>query len=562
MRRKKRWPEMSSQAPKGLSVVEYERCKFELADVIRAAVHYGSASKENGLQRDGQALLGKLASDRFNLAVVGKFSRGKSTLMNALFGMDRLPTGIVPVTSVITSVAYGTNERVVLRYEGSALCREVPLTELAMYVTERGNPGNKMGIMEAEVQLPADLLRRGFYFVDTPGLGSMIASNTETTRRFLPECDAIIFVTSFDSPFSADEAGFLLETKSHVRQVFVVINKRDLVSGDESAEVLRLARQQLAEEAGAANVEFFALSAREALEAKLAGDRGKLAASGLPDFVSALLEFLTFRKSHEFLASIGRRAEDLLVTLPVELRHELAARLAEVRSRFDDAAGRQANGHSEGANDKDSARHVSIGACVVCGHVVDKTYRFFSKYQYELSTSRSTQEKHIARHGFCPRHTWQYESIASPQGVSTAYPSLLESVSHELRSLADDFRKGNGAGGMEVKVGASCANCPACEVIRAAEENMVGRILSAIGKEEKQCPSVCLPHLLMLVGKTDEHELARELLRLEADRLFLAAENMQRFALKHDGLRRDLTSDEEWHAANLGLAMLVGSKRR
>jgi len=552
---------MSSQASNALSVADYERCKFDLAGVIRTAVNYGSANKNEGLQRDGQALLAKLASDRFNLAVVGKFSRGKSTLMNALLGMDRLPTGIVPVTSVITSLAYGTNERVVLRYEGSALYKEVGLADLAMYVTEQGNPGNQMRIMEAEVQLPADLLRRGFYFVDTPGLGSMIALNTETTREFLPECDAIIFVTSFDSLFSADEAGFFADTKSFVRQVFVVINKRDLVSAEGSAEVLRVAKQQLLEGAEASNVEFFALSAREALAAKLAGDAEKLAASGLPEFESFLLDFLTSRKSHEFLDSIDRRAVALLAALPGALHQELEERLAEIRARIDGGAERSAAGHGESADGKDSVRHVRIGACVVCGHVLDKTFQFFSQYQYDLSTSRSTQEKHIARHGFCSRHTWQYESIASPQGVSTAYPSLLESVSQELRTLADDFKQGNCTEEKAAKVGAGCANCPACEVIRKAEEGLVGRILSAIGTDEQQCPSVCLPHILMLVRRTEKNELAQKLLRLEADRLFVAAENMQRFALKHDGLRRDLTSDEEWHAAKLGLAMLVGSKR-
>jgi predicted GTPase len=52
-------------------------------------------------------LAARLAEDRFNLLLVGRFSRGKSTLMNALLGSDSLPTGIVPITSVITTVRYG-----------------------------------------------------------------------------------------------------------------------------------------------------------------------------------------------------------------------------------------------------------------------------------------------------------------------------------------------------------------------------------------------------------------------------------------------------------------------
>jgi hypothetical protein len=54
----------------------------------------------------------RLAEDRFTVVVAGRFNRGKSSLMYAVLGMDRLPTGIVPRASVITNVRYGTSERV------------------------------------------------------------------------------------------------------------------------------------------------------------------------------------------------------------------------------------------------------------------------------------------------------------------------------------------------------------------------------------------------------------------------------------------------------------------
>ena len=118
------------------------------------------------------------AEDRFNLALIGGFSRGKSSLVNAILGVDRLPTGIVPLTSVITSVSCGTVDRAVLRYKSSILDQDISLTDLREYITQTGNPGNSNGIREAEIQLPAEFLRRGFHFVDTPGLGSAIRENT------------------------------------------------------------------------------------------------------------------------------------------------------------------------------------------------------------------------------------------------------------------------------------------------------------------------------------------------------------------------------------------------
>ena len=184
-----------------MDLQQYDRMKSVLADILRST-QTRLPSRGDETVRD---LFGRLAEDRFNLVVVGRFSRGKTSLMNAMLGTDRLPTGVVPVTSVITTVSYGTEEKAVLYYQHTSLFLDIPLWQLADHITEQGNPGNRRRIRVAEVQMPAELLRRGFYFVDTPGLGSSIIENTRTTEAFLPEADAFILVTSYDSPLSEDE---------------------------------------------------------------------------------------------------------------------------------------------------------------------------------------------------------------------------------------------------------------------------------------------------------------------------------------------------------------------
>jgi small GTP-binding protein len=212
-----------------MSLQQYEQFKFRLAEIVRlaSAIDY---EHDKGSEQRWRDVLARLADDRFNVVVAGRFNRGKSTLMNALFGMDRLPTGIMPLTSVITTVRYGTSERVLLDYEGNRLRGEASLSELPEYVTERGNPGNRKHIRSAEIQLPAEILRRGFYFVDTPGLGSAIFENSETTERFIPEIDVLILVSGYESPLTEDEIRFLHQASSSVRAVFVVLNKQDTVT--------------------------------------------------------------------------------------------------------------------------------------------------------------------------------------------------------------------------------------------------------------------------------------------------------------------------------------------
>jgi len=223
---------------------EYEQNKFTIAEILRSASAYGP-EQANGLRERLEPLFARLAEDRFNLVVVGRFNRGKTSLMNAILGTDRLPTGIVPLTSVITTVGYGSKERVVLKYRNRILDTEIPIEALPRHVTQQGNPGNVQGITTAEIQLPADILRRGFHFVDTPGLGSVIVENTLTTEAFLPEADAFVLVTSCDSPLSEEEIRFFKAASSSGRRIFVVLNKHDTVSAEQQQTVLRFIRDQL-----------------------------------------------------------------------------------------------------------------------------------------------------------------------------------------------------------------------------------------------------------------------------------------------------------------------------
>ncbi len=201
-----------------MDLKEYEQQKFAIAEIVRSA--QAVDTKDQALQSDCRDLLTRLAEDRFNLLVVGRFSRGKSTLMNAILGGDLLPTGIVPLTSVITTVRYGSRKQLVLNFNNSSLRREVPLSQLAEYVTQQSNPGNIKNIAYVEIELPVEILRRGFFFVDSPGLGSSISENTDTTERFLPQADAFVLVTSYESPLSEEEGPYSAPHSPYQQEAF------------------------------------------------------------------------------------------------------------------------------------------------------------------------------------------------------------------------------------------------------------------------------------------------------------------------------------------------------
>jgi dynamin family protein len=77
---------------------------IELAGRLRELALEAGAKE---LADEAASLEERLREQRFYVACVGQFKRGKSTLLNALVGRPLLPTGVVPVTSVPTVLRYG-----------------------------------------------------------------------------------------------------------------------------------------------------------------------------------------------------------------------------------------------------------------------------------------------------------------------------------------------------------------------------------------------------------------------------------------------------------------------
>jgi hypothetical protein len=121
-----------------------------------------------------------------------------------------------------------------------------------------------------------ELLRRGLFFVDSPGLGSSITENTETTERFFPEADAFVLITSYDSPLSEEEDRALHRIRQADRVLFVIVNKHDTVSPSERGQVLEFVKERLAQYFFSREPLVFSVSARHALDGKQSGNNGLL----------------------------------------------------------------------------------------------------------------------------------------------------------------------------------------------------------------------------------------------------------------------------------------------
>jgi small GTP-binding protein len=555
-----------------MDLKQYEQKKFALAEIIRSA--QAVDTKDGDLLSAARDLHARLAEDRFNLLVVGRFSRGKSTLMNAILGGDYLPTGIVPLTSVITTVRYGSRKQVVLNFTNSGLSREVPLSQLAEYVTQKGNPGNVKNVAYAEIQFPIELLRRGLFFVDSPGLGSPIIENTQTTERFLPHADAFVLVTSFESPLSEEEDRILHRVRSANKKVYVVINKQDTIGAQDRSEAIQFVGERLERFNFAEKPHIFSISARQALEAKQSQNASQLEESGIQPFETELMRFLIEERAQSFLVNMYERTMNLLIERSrsqdhTELEGAYNALIRTLRDRRESILGTpdQPQGQivveeSIGAGSYPLQVDPKAG-CRVCGAILEGVFRFLSKYQYELSINPETQNDHARCGGFCQLHTWQYEGISSPQGVCEAYPKLTHRIAEELNDSAVRI----GQQGESVENLRSLLPAPkTCRVCQAREEAQRRGVEGAANaarlalEHAPHVPACCLPHLLLVIGSLGPGQAAQKLLLAHARLLERTSEDLQRYALKHDALRRYLTSEEERRASQLALLLLAGHR--
>jgi GTP-binding protein EngB required for normal cell division len=213
----------------------------ELLDRATTCIDAPAASQAKILERLN-ALHERLATERFQLAVLGQFKRGKSTVLNALLGQSVLPIGVVPVTAIPTFLESAATSNIRVTYvsgkveefepKGTEALRE----KLTMFVTEEANPRNALNVAQVDVCLPAELLERGVVLIDTPGVGSTHRHQTAAADAVLPECDAALFVVSADPPITEIEIDYLARIRETVARLIVVLNKIDNVESHERAK--------------------------------------------------------------------------------------------------------------------------------------------------------------------------------------------------------------------------------------------------------------------------------------------------------------------------------------
>jgi GTP-binding protein EngB required for normal cell division len=185
-----------------------------------------------------------------DVAVLGQFKSGKSSLLNAVLGESMFPVGVLPLTAVITRAAAGPDRLVRVTYRNESL-EEVAPKRLGEFVTEAGNPGNRQQVAVVDVFTPTLRDWPGLRLVDAPGLGSVFLHNTEATRTWMPNVAVALVTVSAERPLSDEDRRLVAEAQQTAPRVVVVLTKVDLLTEAERKEVIAFLERALHDIVGA-----------------------------------------------------------------------------------------------------------------------------------------------------------------------------------------------------------------------------------------------------------------------------------------------------------------------
>jgi len=206
----------------------------------------------NHLVEDVAKVSCKLKSQRFRVAVVGEFSQGKSTLLNALLGEEVQPVRAVPCSGTITTLRHGNRKKVICHYKDGRQ-EEISVGEYKEKASIRKvsvgeQDSDKFATSEIEEIIfehpDLDLCKSGVEILDSPGLNEN-PDRTAITEKLLKNIDAAIFLTNAARLLPESEKELIQDVRTQLTgstdrlpadNLFVLVNFMDLLDNEQDCQ--------------------------------------------------------------------------------------------------------------------------------------------------------------------------------------------------------------------------------------------------------------------------------------------------------------------------------------
>jgi len=166
------------------------------------------------------------------IPLVGEFSSGKSSLINALIGKKVLPIDITPTTFVVNEVrASAESEKIEIKFKDST---EKVFDELFDLSNINYSDASIVKVFTVSNNIPRNLV-----LVDLPGLSSDISRHNEVVLEYLPKAHCIFIVVDINQgTITKSQMDFLTQAKIVNLPLYLVLTKLDQKSQKEIESVI------------------------------------------------------------------------------------------------------------------------------------------------------------------------------------------------------------------------------------------------------------------------------------------------------------------------------------
>lgn len=186
----------------------------------------------------------------FSIVLVGEFSAGKSTFLNALMHKKILPSFTSETTATVNFLRHKdeapNGEAGIVYYNDghTEVLPDLSLKTIEQVVSTRGDKGDERVatiIDHVDLFLESDFLKKGVMLVDSPGLNGVADNHREITEKQIKASHASIFMFSADHPGSKTDFEFVRDLReqygSQSNNIFYVLNKIDAIRESEGQSV-------------------------------------------------------------------------------------------------------------------------------------------------------------------------------------------------------------------------------------------------------------------------------------------------------------------------------------
>lgn len=197
-----------------------------------------------------EKIISDVNKDRFVVAVVGEFNRGKSTFVNNLLGHDvELPVGTLPTTAVMTRIRYAKESKMAVFDDKGARVGMLELNKDSWEGLVANNFSEQQPRGSVIVGIPNQWLGHNcIEIIDCPGAGDLSEERAQQIVDTLDRTDAAIINLDATAALSMTEKEFILQRilKRKTPFTMIVINKLDLIKKEERSGIIKYVKDVLA----------------------------------------------------------------------------------------------------------------------------------------------------------------------------------------------------------------------------------------------------------------------------------------------------------------------------